>query len=203
MAHRKIGVAIVLLALIGLPVLIVRRFTETTRQQDARDDELEAKYECAPPTSCNGDFTRDGVRDEVVVLTSNFTRTYLTVVSQGHEILRLPYDHIDGSLRTHTAVVSSGNASRLLIYDGASYSTPLRAAFDWNGERMVEVPASAFENEIINAMAAHDDSGGWNERVFRDLYIKAALTGYYLLLAIVICVVVFRRYGLPRTLRAR
>jgi hypothetical protein len=58
---------------------------------------------------------------------------------------------------------------------------------------MVEVSPSSKEQEILSAMAAHDDTGGWNDRVVRDLYEVARLIAYYVLLAIVAGVIVYRR----------
>lgn len=190
MSKRILLFALIFTVLIGLPIAIYKR----ARQQDLRNDELEAKYECERPSTCVGDFDGDGVVDQVnVVEILNSPRRFLTVVSKDRELLRLPYVHIDGTLRTHTAVTMSDGQTRLLIYDGASYPDPVRAAFGWNGEKMVETSPSYLEREIISAMAAHDDSGGWNERVIRNLFLKGALFAYYVVLAIVIGAIAFRR----------
>ena len=203
MADRKIEIAIALLA-VGVPLLLAGAIWEPHRRQDARDDQLYDKYDCELPERCGGDLTGDGQSDQIYA-TDFLTHPErsLIVTSNGREIFRLPYNYTDGTLRTHTALISNGAQSRLLIYDGVSYPTPRKAAFVWNGERMVEVPPSDFDREIINAMAAHDDSGGWFNRVIRRLLLQASLAGYYLLLAISITVIVYRRYLLPRTLHAR
>lgn len=203
MPDRKIEIAIVLLA-VGVPLLIAGAIWEPYRRQDARDDQLYDKYDCHFPEKCNGDLTGDGLPDQMHA-TDHLARAErsLIVTANGREILRLPYDYTDGTLRTHTAVVSNGAQSRLLIYDGVNYPTPRKTAFGWNGERMVEVSPSDFERKIINAMAAHDDSGGWFNRVMRRLLLKASLAGYYLILGISLTVIAYRRYGLPRTLKAR
>lgn len=197
-----IEVSIFLLA-VGVPLLIAGAIWEPYRRQDARDDQLYDKYDCEFPDGCVGDLTGDGLPD---LMHDTDPLTYpdrsLIITSNGREILRLPYNYTDGTLRTHTAVVSNGTKSRLLIYDGVNYQPPRKAAFGWNGERMVEVSPSDFEREIIDAMAAHDDSGGWFNRVMRILLIKAALIGYHALLAIIIGVIVYRRFFRPRRLRA-
>jgi hypothetical protein len=202
MADRKIEIAIVLLAL-GLPLLLAGAIWEPHRRQDAKDDQLYDKYDCELER-CGGDLTGDGQSDQIYATDFlTYPERSLIVTSNGREILRLPYNYTDGTLRTHTALLTNGAQSRLLIYDGVNYPTPRKAAFGWNGERMVEVPTSEFEREIISAMAAHDDSGGWFNRVIRRLLLQASLAGYYLVLAISITVIVYRRYFLPRTLNAR
>lgn len=203
MADRKIEIAIVLLA-VGVPLLVAGAIWESYRREDAGHDQLYYKYDCGFPGRCSGDLTGDGLSEHIDV-TEHLAQPELSfiVMTQGREILRLPYNHTDGTFRTHIALVNTGAQSRLLIYDGVNYATPRKAAFSWNGERMVEVPPSDFEQEIISAMAAHDDSGGWFNRVMRKLLLQASLAGYYLILAISILVIAYRRYGLPRTLRAR
>ena len=203
MADRKIEIAIVLLA-VGVPLLIAGAIWESYRSEDAGHDQLYYKYDCEFPERCSGDLTGDGLPEQMQA-TDYLThpKRSLIVTTQDREILRLPYNYTDGTLRTHTALVINGAQTRLLIYDGVSYSTPRKAAFGWNGEGMVEVPPSDFEHKIISAMAAHDDSGGWFNRVMRRLLLQASLGGYYLILAISMTVIAYRRYGLPRTLRAK
>ncbi|MBK8812713.1 MAG: hypothetical protein IPN69_18550 [Acidobacteria bacterium] len=198
MSKRKVLTAIIVLLLIGVPILINRWISESARRQDARDDELVAKYECEPPTKCVADFNGDGIADRLDVIQTdpaNRSERWLVALSDERELLRLPYDHTDNTLRTHTAVVNDVGKSSLLVYDGASYRPALKAAFVWKGEKMVEVTPSSQEREILSAMAAHDDTGGWNDRVLRDLYEVARLIAYYVLLAIVAGVIAYRKYG--------
>jgi hypothetical protein len=197
MSKSKVLTAIIVLLLIGAPILINRWVSERARRQEARDDELVVKYECEPPTKCVADFNGDGIPDRLDIIQTNPSKRFewwLVAFSDGSELIRLPYDHTDNTLRTHTAILSDVGKSRLLVYDGASYRPALKAAFAWNGEKMVEVSPSSQEQEILSAMAAHDDTGGWNDRVVRDLYEVARLIAYYVLLAIVAGVIVYRRY---------
>jgi len=56
------------------------------------------------------------------------------------------------------------------------------------------VGATAVDQEIISAMADHDDSGGWNDRtIFRPVKRMALLVSYYFLLAVVIGIVLIKR----------
>ena len=203
MPDRKVEIAIVLLA-VGVPLLIAGAIWESYRREDAGHDQLYDKYDCSPPERCGGDLTGDGLPEQIHVTDylAQPEQSFI-ITTEDREILRLPYNHTDGTFRTHMALVNNGTQSRLLIYDGVNYATPRKAAFSWNGERMVEVPPSDFEQEIISAMAAHDDSGGWFNRVMRRLLLQASLGSYYLILAISIIVIAYRRYGLPRTLMAK
>ena len=196
MSKSKILIAILVLLLIGVPILINRWISERAQRQDARYDELVAKYECEPPTKCVPDFNGDGIPDRLDVIQTdpaNRFQWWLVALCNGRELLRLPYDHTDNTLRTHTAVLNDVGKSRLLVYDGANYRPALKAAFAWNSEKMIEATPSNQERDL-SAMAAHDDTGGWNDRVVRDLYEVARLIAYYVLLAIVAGAITYRRY---------
>jgi hypothetical protein len=180
---------IVLALLIVAPLLFDYLYYRAQDRQDQRDDELVALYECEPPDKCVADFNGDGVTDRIVVDARDFV-----VTDTSREMLRLPYDHTDNTLRTHFAIVHISGKSRLLIYDGATRQPYLRAVFAWNGAKLAETQPSDLEREIISAMAAHDDTGGWNERAFRPLLREAQLFAYYFALAIIVAVVLFKRY---------
>jgi len=184
--------------LIGVPLLIDHWLSERDRRQDLRDDELEREYECEPPNKCVADFNGDGISDRLDVAMGGRFYGWLVAFNGEQEILRLPYDHTDGTFRTHTAIRNESGKSRLLVYDGASHRPPLKAVFAWNCERLVEVSPSNLDREILTAMAAHDDTGGWNERaVFRPIFRIARLIIYYILLTIVIGVVLYKRFRNP------
>jgi hypothetical protein len=172
-----------------LPLLLDYFYYRATDRQDKRDDELVARYECEFPANCAADFNGDQINDRIVVVDRNF------VVTDGsREMLRLPYDNTDGTLRTHFAIANDQAKPRLLIYDGASHQPPLRASYAWDGTKLAATQPSDIEREIISAMAAHDDTGGWHERAFRPLVRSAQLFFYYFTLAIILAVVLFRRY---------
>jgi hypothetical protein len=179
---------IAILLLIAAPLLLDYFYYRAQDRQDQRDDELVARYECEPPDKCVADFNGDGVLDRIVVAERDFV-----VTAGSHEMLRLPYAHIDNTLRTHFAVTAPTN-SRLLIYDGASHQPQLRAAFAWNGAKLVQTEPSDLEREVISGMAAHDDTGGWNERALRPLLRSAYRGFYYFALVVALVVVLFKRY---------
>ena len=177
---------IVIALLIVIPPLLEHFYYRAQDRQDQRDDELVAHYECEPPDKCVADFNGDGIADRIVVAEGTF------VVTDGsHEMLRLPYDHTDNTFRTHFAIINASGKSRLLIYDGAAHHPYLLAAFAWDGAKLVDAQPSSLERDIISAMAAHDDTGGWNGRPQLRTDYRG---GYYLALAVVIGIVLFKRY---------
>jgi hypothetical protein len=190
---------IVIAFFVGVPLLIDWWIAERHWRKDKRDDELVREYECNPPEKCVADFNGDGIPDRVDVAAGG-GRFYgwLVAYAGEKEILRLPYDSTDGTLRTHTAIRNESGKSRLMVYDGASHRPSLKAVFAWNGENLMEVSPTDLEREILNAMAAHDDTGGWNERtVFRPIFRIGRLIVYYTLLCIVIGVVLYKRFQNP------
>ena len=158
------------IALLVLPLIIDRIDAERDARKDRRDDELVNQYECEPPSTCTADFDGDGSQAKIEVQNYHPLRRcpYVILVTEGgKEILRLPYDHTDGTMRTHTAVNVESGAHRLVVYDKASRQNTV-GVFGWDGRRMTEVAPSPIEKEILAAMAAHDDTGGWNERDWYD-----------------------------------
>jgi hypothetical protein len=179
---------IMLGGLILVPPFIDYWYSGAQTRRDRRDDELVRQYECEPLDKCVADFNGDAVADRIIVERRDF------VVTDGStEMLRLPYDHTDNTLRTHLAITEASGRSRLLIYDGASHWPNLRAVFAWNGANLGETHPSDLEREVLSAMAAHDDTGGWNERAVRRFLRGARLFVYYFVLAIVATFVLIKR----------
>ena len=177
-----------------MPLLIDRWIVHRDNLKYAREDELVARFECEPPTKCIVDFNSDAVPAQFEVVLGGAVSGSLLVFDSGREILRLPYDHNDGTLRTHTAIRNESDQPRLLIYDGASQQPPHSGAYTWNGDKLVLVSPTPIDREIISAMAGHDDSGGWNERaLFRPIKRMTLLVGYYFVLALVVGIVLFKR----------
>ena len=200
MPKRKTRWLIALAVLINAPLLVDRWLAERERRQDARDDELVRQYECRPSLRCAADFDGDGAEDILDVMSDgDGAPARLVVLSRGREILSLPYDHTDNTLRTHVALRREAGKPRLLVYDGVSYRPPLKSALSWDGERMVEeFPASGLDREILDAMAAHDDTGGWHERtIFRPFHRIARLVLLYALLGVAVAALLYRRGGGP------
>jgi hypothetical protein len=178
-----------------MPLSIDKWIANRDKLQYERDDELVAQFECQPPAKCIADFNADNVPAQFEVRLAEAVSGSLVVVEGAKEILRVSYDHTDGTLRTHTAIRNESGKPRLLIYDGASQAPPHRGAYGWNGEKLVLVAPAAIDQEILSAMARHDDTGGWNERtVFKPIKRMALLAGYYLLLTVVVGVALIKRY---------
>jgi hypothetical protein len=198
MSKWKSSTLILLFALlIIVPILVDAWVMRGVRIQYMRDDDLKGRFDCEPVERCVADFNGDGIPASFDVNLTAPVGGDLIVNDGGREILRLPYDHTDGTLRTHIAVIDKSGKSRLLVYDGASHQPPLKAAFDWDGEKLAQVSTEAVDSEIISAMAAHDDTGGWNERAFSETFRGAKLAAYYFGLTIFIGVIVYQRWRNP------
>lgn len=185
---RKLTGVTWLLVLLLLPWPVDHWRNLEQRRQYAREGELFEKYDCRPVTRCADDFNGDGVPARIEVVSCGGLKSCVVVFEAGREILRLKYDGTDGTLRTHAAVSGESGRSRLLVYDGVSQRPALRAAYAWDGARLAPVKPNGFEQEIIAAMAAHDDTGGWGDRAFSDLIRLARFAAYYLLLLVLTCV---------------
>ncbi len=137
-------------------------------RNDARYDALSETYECDPPENCSIDLTGDGTLERFVVESPN-APWRVRIVGERGDLYTLPYDHTDGTLRTHFAVVNDGRP-RLLVYDGASQSPPVSLALGWDGATLQETAPTAFESDVLAAMASRDDTGGWHERTLFRLF---------------------------------
>jgi hypothetical protein len=175
--------------LIVVPFLVDYLYSRSQARQDQRDDELVRRYECEPRGGCVADFNGDGQTDIIEIGEGDFV-----IKVADREALRMPYHPIDGTFRPHFAIINASGKSRFLIYDGASHQLPLKAAFAWDGAKLQQTQASNLEWEILSAMAAHDDSGGWNQRVFRRLVRSMRLFAYYVTIGLVGAVVLIKRY---------
>ncbi len=128
---------ILLVGFLIVPLVIDRWIAHRDNLRYAREDELVARFECEPPTKCIVDFNSDVVPAQFEVALTEAVSGSLVVLDGGREILRLPYDHTDGTLRTHTAVTNESGQPRLLIYDGASQQPPHSGAYAWNGDKLI------------------------------------------------------------------
>lgn len=195
MRSGKVSLIIIIGLLAIVPLSLDRIISEQQRQQDARDDELVKEYECYPLDACAADFNGDGLPAQYEVAKTYAVGGDLIVIDGEKEVLRLAYDHTDNTLRTHTAIHRETDKPRLLVYDGASHKPALRAAYEWNGEKLVEVKPSGIEEEILFAMATHDDTGGWNERVvFRPFKRMLYLGIYYIVLIVAVAIMLYRKF---------
>jgi hypothetical protein len=162
--------------------------------KDFRYSRLVSNYELQSPGG-NADFDGDGVVGDIVFvrvsdeLTNNSGRlrnfAFVVIKDHGRELMSFPYRHLDGTRRTHVAVNRASERARLLIYDGLDpVGRPPNGVFAWNGDALMPVLASPSDREILNAMAARDDTGGWNFWAGLRVLHLLTLFGYYLPLAI-------------------
>lgn len=131
--------------------------------------------------------------------------SWLVVVDNGRELLRLPHWFMDGSYRTHVAIRNDPTGARLIIFDGThappgSSAPPTRTVFAWNGTRLAEVPHTDSDHEILSALAARDDSGTFNDWVLYDFIRVPFLICYYILLAALASWLLYRRKNNPRSI---
>lgn len=194
MRSRKLTIVITFSLLIVAPLIFDRIVSNKQQRQDARDDELVKAYECYPLNACVMDFNGDGIPARLEVAMTYAVGGDLIVSDGGKEVLRLPYDHTDNTFRTHIAFHGEKDNARLLVYDGV----PPGAAYEWNGDKLVEVTPIGVEEEILSAMAAHDEKGGWIERtVYRPIKRLLYLGAYYIVLVAAVAVMLFRRFRRP------
>lgn len=199
-----------LVVLVALPWPIDYWQQAVARRQHARDHELFRRYDCGyyAVTPCPAaDFDGDGIPAELRIKTAaTLARGNLSVVDGGREILRIPHANIDNTFRTHKAVSFATGPPRLVVYDGTSYQPKLAAVYAFDGSRLSEVEPTPLEEEILRAMAAYDDSGTLNARVFADLRRLLRFMAYYTLLVVLTCVLWWRGAGCsvrPRRARFR
>jgi hypothetical protein len=141
------------------------------------------------------DFDSDGLPGEILFEPNSDepkgngewprTAAFVVIRDHGQEVMRFPYRHLDGTRRTHVAVNSTTQPTRVLIYDrlGGAYPPP-NGVFAWNGQAMGQVPPAALDEEILDAMAATDDTGTWNLWAGLRLVHLLSFFGYYLPLVI-------------------
>jgi len=161
--------------------------------QDANYTEAIAKYECLEER-CVADFDGDGKPGNVLIdrvseppaISYPARRAWLVVIDSERELLRLPFNYADGTLRTHAAIRSAENGARLLIFDHTIEGTPIRQVFSWDGKQMVQVQPSLADEEILKALSARDDAGSWNNwALYRTLRIPVLIV-YYIFLFVVV-----------------
>ena len=150
-------------------------------------DELVRRYECSENRACSADFDGDGVAGQVIIewRKDSFVAgdQWLIASDGGKELLRLPFWYVDNTLRTHVAVRNEDGKSRLLVFWGAMREPRNgTSVYAWSGERIVETGPTAADQEVLSAMEARDDSGGFAEWVAFRLIRDAAVIVYYLLL---------------------
>jgi hypothetical protein len=187
-----------LLILAALPWPVDYLLTLGAERKDRRNEELFRRHECGYYSACAADFDRDGggARFEFEACRSVVGHC-LVIGEGGREVLRLPFHNTDNTLRTHLALREAEGATRLLVYDGAGRRDPLRAVFAWGDGKLVERAPDSLDLEIMDAMAAYDDTGGLNERVFRDIARAARFVVHYLLLVVLAGILLWGKVSLP------
>lgn len=187
--------------LLAIAPLFVYRWVSA---KDKKYDELVRRYECGENHACLADFDGDGVAGEVVIEwrtgSSLAGDQWLIAADGGKELLRLPFWYADNTLRSHAAVRNEDGKSRLLIFWGATREPKHDSSvYVWSDERMLETAANAADREVLAAMAARDDSGGWSKWVAFRLIRDMALFGYYVLFMGSALFFVIRLRRKPRT----
>lgn len=187
----------VLAILVGAPLVLHLWLS----RKDKHYDELIKRYECEPGV-CEADFNRDGrvERLERVKRSSTSTDELLVVTDGKQELLNLPYDYIDGTLRTHVAIRTENGNPTLIVFDGTKGGEPYRAAFGWSGTKIVEIVPSAEDLKILSAMAARDNAGHWTNWGLYRAFSLPLLLAYYSLLVLTVAVFILSRWlGARRT----
>jgi hypothetical protein len=195
--NKKVAWALVVLAVI--PILLQICLSKKNKSYD----QLIYRYECYP-VACEADFNSDGQLEQVERVRRSLTSIdeLLVVKDKDYELLSIPYEYVDGSLRTHVAIRTETGNSTLLVFDGTRGGEPQRKAFRWNGRQLVEVTPSPADLRILTALAARDNAGTW---VFWGLYtafMMPLLLGYYALLVLIVGLLIGSRWLRGRRRRA-
>ena len=194
---KPMFVMLILMLVIGVSILVTQKYTT----EDNRYDELVKTYECYP-WPCIGDFNGDGKADYLTTVRTGAQHSpwSLVVFDSERELFRREYTSIDGTLRTHAAIRITADGACLLIFDGTSGQHE-NEVYMWNGERMAAIAPTPLDREILAAMAARDDTGGWHwwamYHLFRDFLFSFLVIIPILL---VVSVSVFRlltRFNIP------
>lgn len=129
-------------------------------ERDRYYQQLRDAYECIA-SNCQGDFDGDGSEGSIVVQeeTPKSFLYQMILIDGGRELIRLPYQYSDDTLRTHTAIRTESGKARFLVFDAITHAPPLRTALVWDGREMSQANPSEIDNDILAAMAAHEDSG--------------------------------------------
>ena len=87
--------------LVGIPLVL----NFWISRKDKYYDYLVQRYECEPRI-CEADFNGDGRPERMERMKKSSTSQFesLVLTDGKHELLKVPYDYIDGSLRTHEAL---------------------------------------------------------------------------------------------------
>jgi hypothetical protein len=182
----RVGPLMALLFFIIAPVVIERRLSA----KDERYSQTITHYECVKD-NCVADFDADGKFGSLLIDRTSppppssypARQAWVVVKDSERELLRLPFNYADSTLRTHVAIRNEFGGARLLIFDHTIEGTPIRQVFSWDGKQMVQVQPSAIDQEILAALGARDDAGSWNDwALYRSLRLPV-LAGYYVLIA--------------------
>lgn len=185
MSKKITLVTILTSSLFAVPALL----TFWLSSVDKRYDDVLDTYEC-PRDVCAADFDGDGISERVIVIRespSSVEGSLSVTRNNGQEILRLPYRHIDNTLRTHIGIRGGSRKTHLIIYDQIrGDSRTFNTAFEWDGEKMAEVPPSEGDQEVLHAMAARDDAGAFNKWVLFRISKTPVLLCYYSLFGVML-----------------
>jgi hypothetical protein len=183
-----------LLAFVGAPFLATKGIFDYYGHYEA----LAKKYECYPVETCRADFNGDGkpdifrVVDEPNDVYQHYYRLEIYIEENGapKQILKIPFDNIDGTYRTHIAVAEFYGEKTLIIFDTINKEP----YYIWDGERLSPLwdgkemnpraERAIYEQSIRQAMALDDDMGGFNEKIMLKTSINSLLALYYLLLSV-------------------
>jgi hypothetical protein len=186
---------IILAVVIAAPLLVSKWLSIV----DQRFDAVVNAYECDREV-CAIDFNGDGIEGVVQLVGENSSNSRsLVVIDGGQELLRLPYTYIDGTLRTHVALCEEVNGSRLIIFDGTRGKHEIvKAVYAWDGTRVIEVPPSDLDRQVLQAMEARDHAGTWTYWGFYRTFSTPALLVYYALLLMGLTIGWIVKYRLRR-----
>lgn len=190
---KRVLQLIFLLALAGAPLLATKGIFNYYAHYEA----LAKKYECYPVETCRADFNGDGKPDvfkivdepNEVFLHYYWLEIYVEENGQPKQILKIRFDALDNTFRTHVAVAELHGEQTLIVFDTLNKDP----YYLWDGERLaplgngnepsLHAERPVYEQQIRQAMALEDDMGGFNEKILLKTSLNSLFALYYLLLA--------------------
>jgi len=145
--------------------------------RNSRYNQLIGEYECGYLSDhpCEADFDGDGRFTHIEVNRRSDAAVELPPRFNGAEPnVVLNTFSLDNTARTHVGVRKESNGDRLIVYDGTRSPgrvTPINVVYAWNDNHLTETVPTELDEEILSAMATHDDAGTFDHWVAYNLLI--------------------------------
>ncbi|MBI5246542.1 MAG: hypothetical protein HY923_05130 [Elusimicrobia bacterium] len=130
------------------------------------------------------DFNGDGKKETIRKWPEHGTVPANSIVIEDgvKEILRLPYQHTDGSLKTHIALIADQGITPRLLYCDEIDDDGVRQVYVWNGSALSTATANRLDESVLYGLGIGEDK--YRLRDFMVFLSVVGLLPYYLVLAV-------------------